>query len=684
MSFPLALRARLAWLRGDWLASAFVASALVAACGGGGGGSSPPAVSPAPGTLQLLAGGLGGPGNLDGTGAAARFRLPSTTTSGIARDAADNLYLADQGNHTIRKITPSGVVSTFAGAAGVSGAADGPAADARFNLPMAVAVDALGNVFVSDSGNATVRKITPTGVVSTLAGKAGVRGIDDGPGASARFNYPGGIAVDAGGNLYLTDVGDTTGRVRMVSTQGMVSTLGGAQALFNWPLGIAVDGARTVYVADIADALIYQINPLGQVSTLAGGAPDKGGSPDGVGSKARFTTPGGLALDGSGHLLVADSSDCTVRKVAADGTVTTVIGQHGRCDAGAGHLSVSGWVASMSDGGVAIVEADRLFSGSAQIRRATSSGQLSVLAGALLPVDSVNGQGASALLGERLIGAATDAAGNVYVVDTGKNTVRKIAPDGKVSTLAGSAADPAGYQDGPGATARFDNPVAVATDRHGNVYVSDSGNHTIRKITPAGEVSTLAGSASAMPAHLDGLARDARFLSLLAGGLAVDMADNIWVLDDDTLRMISSNLDVSTAGLTGEKLTLNAPAGLAADGSGNVYVSQGDAIVRIDPAHGELRVLATGLGTPGALAVDAVGNVYLADANAALPLTSSIRKITPTGAVSTVIGTPGAYGVRLGALPGSLGACTGLAFTPAGDLVLNIAGENSVLLAHGF
>src|SRR6267378_1010209 len=173
----------------------FAFALFLAACGGGGGGSAP--VS----SLALFAGDMGGSGNVDGTGAAARFRFPTS----VATDSAGNVYVADSSNHTIRKITPAGVVSTLAGTAGLPGSTDATGAAASFNGPFGVATDSAGNVYVADSNNHTIRKITPAGVVSTLAGTAGLTGSTDATGTAARFNYPRGVATDSAGNVYVAD-----------------------------------------------------------------------------------------------------------------------------------------------------------------------------------------------------------------------------------------------------------------------------------------------------------------------------------------------------------------------------------------------------------------------------------------------------------------------------------------------
>ncbi|MHB8743168.1 MAG: NHL domain-containing protein [Sulfuricaulis sp.] len=316
---------------------------FLAGCGGGGsnnaaGGAAPSAggaTSPSP-SLALFAGDMQVSGSTDGVGAAARFYVPQ----GIAAESAGNVYVADSGNSTIRKITPEGVVSTFAGAAGLPGSSDstdGTGATARFENPNTVSTDSAGNVYVTDG--ATIRKITPAGVVTTLAGTAGVRGFSDGTGPAASFTVPYGGATDSVGNVYVVD--SNACQIRKITPAGVVTTIAGLPVMVtaghcsgagraaNGPFGVATDSADNLYVSSAGDQSIYKMTAGGFiVTTFAGtGSP---GSTDSTGTTASFYFPNGLATDSAGNIYVADSGNDTIRKITPEGVVSTVVGLVGQ------------------------------------------------------------------------------------------------------------------------------------------------------------------------------------------------------------------------------------------------------------------------------------------------------------------------------------------------------------------
>lgn len=326
--------------------------------------------------VTTLAGTARQAGSTDGAGAAARFRQPRSLA--LAPDGM--LYVADAQNHTIRRIAPTGEVTTLAGAAGRKGYADGAAALARFNYPAGLGVDAQGAVYVADPENQLIRKVSSAGVVTTLAGQAGRKGSADGAGTGALFNYPHGLAVGADGN---------------------------------------------VYVADTENHTIRRISPAGEVTTLAGSAGQKGAA-DGLGSAARFFNPSGIAVDPSGTLYVTDNGNHAVRKITAEGQVTTLAGQ-------------------------------------------------------LAQRGSADGAGAAARF-DWPIGIAVDAHGVVCVADNVNSTIRRISPTGEVTTLAGQVHG-WGSQDGAGQDARFQFPLGIAVSADGTViYVADTRNQLIRCI----------------------------------------------------------------------------------------------------------------------------------------------------------------------------------------------------------
>ncbi len=314
--------------------------------------------------------GSGVAGNVDATGTAATFNTPQ----GLAFDTAGNMYVAESGNYSIRKITPAGAVTTLAGS-GSPGNSNGTGSAASFHIPTSTAVDAAGNVFVSDFQNNLIRKITPAGVVTTFAG-SGSTGHANGLGTSASFAGPQAVAIDGAGTVFVAD--RFNNKIRKITPAGLVSNVAGSgspgntdgngiAASFNDPLGIASDPAGNLYVADFANHVIRKITPAGDVTTLAGsGSP---GAADGTGTGASFNYPTGVATDSSGNVFVADGNNNLIRKITAAGVVTTLAGS-----GSAGNVDATGPSASFN-----------------------------------FPSH-----------------VATDAAGNVFVSDTNNNLIRKI------------------------------------------------------------------------------------------------------------------------------------------------------------------------------------------------------------------------------------------------------------------
>jgi sugar lactone lactonase YvrE len=629
---------------------------------------------------------------------------------GVAADGAGTAYVADTANDAIERVTAGGTVTTFAGAVGAAGSADGPAGTARFNQPRGLAIDGAGNLYVADTGNDTIRRISPDGSVTTLAGAAGTAGSADGAGGAARFNQPSGVAVDGQGNVYVADAGNDT--IRKITGAGLVTTVAGsagtpgsanglpAAARFNQPAGVAVDAAGNLYVADEANAAIREIAAGGAVTTLAGMA----GSPgyqDGPWASARFNQPHGIAVDNAGNLYVADTEDGAIRLIRANGLVTTLAGAGETPGRFNGEGSTTNFTYPF---GVAVDPAGNIYVADTyrdriSVGAAISNYYFTTLAGtAGTAVSFADGTGSAAGFNQPN-GIALDGAGNLFVADYGNDTIRKIAPGGVVTTLAGSPGT-AGSADGVGYNARFNQPSWVAVDGAGNVYVTDYANNTIRKVTSGGAVTTLAGLAGTTGSS-DGTGSAARFNG--PSGIAVDDAGNLYVAEtfNCTIRMITPNGTVTTlagkagaigsADGNGSAARFYYPGGVALDRAGNLYVADigNDTIRKLSPA-GVVTTLAgasgqsgtaDGIGSTGrfsnplSVAVDAAGRVFVADAS-----NNTIREVTPVGQVVTVAGLPGAAGAFDGITP-EFNQTAGVAVDPrTGALIVADANNNTIRL----
>jgi sugar lactone lactonase YvrE len=668
-------------------------------------------------TFTTLAGAAPSAGSTNGSAIpTARFSFPTEAAS----DNQGNIYVADEANDTIRKITPAGVVTTLAGTAGTVGSTNGTGSAALFNAPSGLRVDGSGNIYVADTGNNLIRMITPLGVVTTLAGTV-VEGSANGnvsggnPGA-ASFDAPEDVAVDGNGNVYVADSGNN--EIREITSAGVVTTLAGTTteqglengnvsggnpgaAVFSNPSGVAVDGNGNVYVADTTNSVIREISSAGLVTTLAGTAgmagSNNGNVSGGNPGAASFSFPTGVAVDASGDVYVADTDNNLIRKISSAGVVTTLAGQAGATGSANGALAVSLFnnptgLALDANGNVYVADA-----GNDVIREVAVAGSVTTFAGVAGNPGSSDTVGTSALF-DAPAGIAVDGSGNTYVADRVNDLIRKISHAGVVTTLAGTAGVP-GSRNGTGPAAQFNNPRGCATDKNGNIYIADTGNSIIREITPAGLVTTVAGTAGVTGAA-NGTGSAALFNRPTA--LAVDDNFNLYVADsgNDTIRKITSGGVVSTlagsagtasfANGNGTAALFNNPSGIAVDTNDNVYVGDtGNDLVREISSAGMVTTVAGSAGVAGStdglpsvgllnspqgVAVDGNGNVFVADS-----VNDTIRKITPSGVLATIAGTAGKIGSADGDGPQVVfNSPVGVAVDRNGYLYVADTGNNTI------
>jgi uncharacterized protein (TIGR03437 family) len=534
-------------------------------------------------------------------------------------DKAGNLYLAQRDEHLVRKIDTNGIITAVAGTGQPGFSGDGGAATkAKLTVPAGLAFDRNGNLLIGDTGNFRVRSVAPDGTISTVAGG----GIfpNDNISASTAFIEPLGVAADAAGNIYLADY--YTARIRRIDANGIITTMAGSglrgfsgdggpalAAAFAAPLSLALDKSGNIFVGDFAGSRIRKIDTGGVITTIAGNGlfyP----SPDGVaGTETAVRFPWGVASAADGSVLVAERLGQKIRRIDAKGIASTVAG--------------TGQAALANDGGSAALSPIALPYGVAadpsgtiyfseepdfKVRRVMSDGTLFTEAGnGIASLAATNGVLATNSSLGIPQGVALDAAGNVYFSDSGQNVVRRVSPAGIISTVAGNGMAGFSGDDGPALAASLNAPTGLAVDGGGNVYIGDRGNSRIRKVTPAGIITTIAGTGRATYAGEGGPARAA---SLSPDGIGVDAAGNLYVADPENNRI----LRITPAGTIGTFAGTGQP-GSAGDGG---------------PAT------AAAMNTPHGVAADAKGNIYIAD--------------TGNGRIRVVLAAPASFSISTAAL----------------------------------
>jgi len=506
--------------------------------------------------------------------------------SGVAVDAAGNVFLSLPFYAVVMRVdAASGILRRFAGNGtnGFSGD-NGPAVDAQLYNPGALALDAAGNLYIVDTGNSRIRKVS-NGVITTVAGNGTSEfSGDNGPATSAGLHYPYALASDSAGNLY---VSDGTGEVREVSN-GIITSVAGGQGFF---AGIAVDNAGNLYLLDGATPRVLEVTN-GAATTIAGNgtygfsgdngpatAAQLGGDPeDGFGG------PGGIAVDSAGNLYIADSYNGRVREVS--GGVITTVAQSGDPALVAAGAAGGLYILNESDGDG--------YSGSVILKFA--GGVTTTVAGNGLVSFSGDGGPAASAQFYQPEGVAIDSAGRLYIADSLNNSVRMIA-NGVITTVAGTGLQGFSGDGGPAASAQLRTPFAVALDPAGNLYIADINNYRVREIS-GGIISTVAGT-----------------VGVTACGVAADAAGNVYVSDCLKSRILKVSNGIATVltspGYSNLGATIH-PVGLALDPAGDLYMTNNGAILKL--SNGAWTTVTGGTG----VAFDSAGNLYVADGNLGL------------------------------------------------------------------
>jgi uncharacterized repeat protein (TIGR01451 family) len=551
------------------------------------------------------------------------------------------------------------------------------AVTAQFSIPYQVATDTHGNVYFSAAN--CVFKVDGSGIVTRVAGsrRAGYTG-DGGAATNASLNQNRGVAVDAAGNLYIADTGNSA--IRRVTAGGTITTVAGAGAQLNSPYGLAVDAAGNLYIADFGNNNIRKMAG-GAMSTIAGTGGSGYSGDGGAATSARLSSPFGVAVDASGDIYIADSANNVVRKVAG-GIITTVAGTGARGYSGDGGPATAARLASpysvaVDAAGVLYIADDRTNT----IRKVAADGTITTIAGNHTAGYSGDGGPATSAQIYDPRGVALGPGGVVYIADTSNNRIRAVAADGTITTVAGNGG--AFWGAGGAATnAQFYFPSGLALDAAGDLYIADTSDHVVLKVAPNGIITSVAGTGIRGYSG-DGGAATAAELGY-PWGLARDGAGNLYITDIDqgVVRKVAADGSISTAAGAGGELYM--PEGVAVDGAGNLYIADtfNNLVRKVDASGVETTVAGTGapgwagdggpatsaqLYTPAGVALDAAGNLYIVENN-----NNTVRKVTANGMISTVAGngTAGSAGDGGPATAAQLSFPAGVAVDSSGNLYI--------------
>ena len=570
--------------------------------------------------------------------------------AGLAFDSSGNLFIADNANHRIRKVTPAGIISTVVGgSAGYSGD-NGPATSAQLNWPTAVAVDTSSNLFIADTANQVIRKVSASGIITTVA---------------TGLNSPEGMAVDSSGVLYIADYtavdvgcGDIvySGHILKMTTDGNTAILTSGLPVLESPRGMTIDTAGNVYIADAIGDRVWKVTAGGVFSSVS--VPSNNyveyECPNAYPYNSSLVCPEGVAVDSSGNLYVADTGHSRIARISPQGAITNVVG-----DGTLGNY----W----GDGG-----------------KATDSGLY-------LP-----------------LGVAADNAGNLYISDSSNSRVRKVAADGTITTVAGNGISGYSGDGGPATSAQLKSPAGLALDVAGNLYIADRLDNRIRKVSTDGTISTVAGRGSTQPPLGDGGPATS---AALGGpyGVAVDAGGNLYIADTyfyEIRKVSPAGIITTIAGRqfsSGDPNDVGYPTSLALDAAGNLYIATLGGVRKLSP-DGTLSTVAgngtfggttpSGDGGPAinarlqglwAVALDAAGNLYISGGDLSgygFGFGSGyVRKVTTDGIINTIAGNgPAGYSGDGGPATGASfsAATTGIAVDAGGTIYVTDVFNNVV------